>query len=234
MSTEAFIPLNMDRSVAVCIRPGDQRWQAAPQAPVKRWPLEREAAESGQVTSLVEYLPNARFPEHQHPGGEEIWVLDGVFSDEGGDYPAGSYLRSPAGSRHSPFSESGCLIFVKLNQFADDDTREVRMLPCDQVWGKRPDGVVECVLHRFVAEETLLCCCAPGQAVELRQGPGELLVLSGSLQSAEGDLPALSWLRRPDLAAQALASRDGAVLMVKSADPATDTMQTARSGRYPE
>jgi hypothetical protein len=219
MTTESFVPLNMDRHVKVCVRPGDQSWQAAPQAPIKRWPLEREASESGQVTSLVEYLPGAHFPAHLHPKGEEIWVIDGVFSDEGGDYPAGSYLRSPAGSSHSPFSEQGCLIFVKLNQFADMDDCKVRMLSSDQVWSKTADGVVECVLHSFATEVTVLCCCAPGQAVALPQGHGELLVLSGSLQSVEGDLPALSWLRCPDLVGQKLASRNGAVLMIKSAGP---------------
>lgn len=219
MTTEPFVPLNMDRRVQVCVRPGDQHWQDAPQAPVKRWPLEREAPESGQVTSLVEYLPHARFPEHQHPNGEEIYVLDGVFSDESGDYPAGSYLRSPAGSRHSPFSEPGCLIFVKLNQFADNDTREVRLRPSEQAWSKRADGALVTVLHRFAEEETMLCRCAAGQAVELPAGAGELLVLAGSLQSADGDLPALTWLRCPDLAGQGLASREGAALLVKSAAP---------------
>ncbi|WP_373184520.1 cupin domain-containing protein [Halopseudomonas sp.] len=216
MTTDSFVPLNMDRRIAVCVRPGDQTWQDAPQAPVRRWPLEREAPESGQVTSLVEYLPNARFPEHQHPAGEEIHVLAGVFSDESGDYPPGSYLRSPAGSRHSPFSREGCVIFVKLNQFAAGDTREVRLRPSHQTWEKRADGAVICVLHRFAEEETVLYSCAAGQAVDLPAGPGELLVLAGSLQSADGDLPALSWLRRPDLAGHGLASREGTVLLVKS------------------
>lgn len=217
MSSEPFVPLNMDRRRAVCVRPTDQIWQDAPQAPVRRWPLEREAPESGQVTSLVEYLPAARFPEHQHPNGEEIYVLEGVFSDETGDYPAGSYLRSPAGSRHSPFSADGCLIFVKLNQFADEDRATVRLRPSGQNWSKRADGAVICMLHRFAGEETVLYSCAAGQALILPSGFGELLVLTGSLQSAEGDLPALTWLRRPDLAGHGLASREGAVVLVKSA-----------------
>ncbi|WP_339843975.1 cupin domain-containing protein [uncultured Halopseudomonas sp.] len=215
-----FVPLNMDRRLRVCIRPGDQHWQSAPQAPIRRWPLEREAPESGQVTSLVEYLPEARFPQHTHPNGEEIYVLEGVFSDETGDYPAGSYLRSPAGSRHSPFSEEGCLIFVKLNQFAQKDAAQVRLRPSEQSWGKRAAGAVVSVLHSFTAEETLLYSCSAGQALDLPAGPGELLVLSGSLQSAEGDMPALTWLRHPDLADHGLASRAGAVLLVKSRAPA--------------
>ena len=217
MTHDAFVPLNMDRCLAVCIRPADQVWQDAPQAPIRRWPLEREAPESGQVTSLVEYLPEARFPEHRHPNGEEIYVLEGTFSDETGDYPAGSYLRSPAGSRHSPFSEPGCLIFVKLNQFAEHDSVTLRLRPSEQKWAKRADGAVICMLHRFAGEETVLYSCAAGQAPNLPAGPGELLVLAGSLQSAEGDMPPLTWLRLPDLAGHGLASREGAVLLVKSA-----------------
>lgn len=122
-----FQPLRMDRCQPCRVGPQDQHWQAAPQAPIRRWQLEREAPESGQVTSLVEYLPGARFPVHRHPAGEEILVLEGVFSDDSGNYAAGSYLRSPAGSEHAPFSEPGCLIFVKLNQFAGDDQATVRL-----------------------------------------------------------------------------------------------------------
>lgn len=56
------------------------------------------------MTSIVEYAPNAYFSEHPHPQGEEIFVLQGVFSDQEGDSPAGSYLRNPPNSRHQPFS----------------------------------------------------------------------------------------------------------------------------------
>ena len=50
---------------------------------------------------------------HRHFGGEEIFVLEGVFADEFGEYPAGTWLRSPHMSMHKPFSREGCLIFVK-------------------------------------------------------------------------------------------------------------------------
>ena len=58
--------------------------------------------ESGQVTSVVRYQPGATFPEHGHPEGEEILVLDGTFSDEHGDWPAGTYLLNPEGFHHAP------------------------------------------------------------------------------------------------------------------------------------
>ena len=52
---------------------------------------------------------------HVHPGGEEILVLEGVFYDEHGDYPAGSWLRNPRYSEHTPFTgKEGALIYVKV------------------------------------------------------------------------------------------------------------------------
>ena len=73
--------------------------------------------ESGQVTSIVRYVTDSNFPTHDHPEGEEILVLEGVFSDEHGDWPAGTYLLNPEGFRHTPFSKPGCELLVKLRQF---------------------------------------------------------------------------------------------------------------------
>ncbi|MCP9868715.1 cupin domain-containing protein, partial [Cyanobium sp. Cruz-8D1] len=63
--------------------------------------------------ALVRWAPGTAFQPHSHPGGEEIVVLDGVFQDEQGSYPGGSWLRNPAGSAHQPWSEPGCTIWVK-------------------------------------------------------------------------------------------------------------------------
>ena len=73
------------------------------------------------MTSLVRYAPGDAFPEHEHPQGEEILVLDGVFSDEHGDYPAGTFPMNPHGIRHSPCSQPGCTLFVRLRQYPGND-----------------------------------------------------------------------------------------------------------------
>lgn len=213
----AFTPLNMDRRQAVCVRPGDQPWLDAPQAPVRRWPLEREAPESGEVTSLVEYLPGAQFPQHRHPHGEEILVLSGVFSDESGDYPAGSYLRSPAGSRHSPFSQPGCVLFVKLNQFAEQDTATVRLLPQQLCWQTLSPGLERADLHLFAAEHSALWRSTSAMPVPLPEhARGEILVLEGSLMLADEVLPAGSWLRLPGFDQVPLSTAEATVLLVKT------------------
>jgi len=63
--------------------------------------------------ALVRWAPGTVFQPHGHPGGEEILVLEGVFQDEHGTYPAGGWLRNPPGSVHRPWSEAGCTIWVK-------------------------------------------------------------------------------------------------------------------------
>jgi len=70
-------------------------------------------------TALVRWAPGTRFQAHRHWGGEEIYVIDGVFEDEYGRYPAGSWLRSPHLSQHRPFSAQGCTILVKTGHLVD-------------------------------------------------------------------------------------------------------------------
>lgn len=72
-------------------------------------------------TALVRWAPGTRFNPHRHCGGEEIYVLDGVFEDEFGRYPAGSWLRSPHLSAHCPFSIEGCTILVKTGHLLQDE-----------------------------------------------------------------------------------------------------------------
>jgi anti-sigma factor ChrR (cupin superfamily) len=69
----------------------------------------------GVSTALVNWAPHTRFNTHSHPGGEEILVLQGLFRDEQGEYPAGTWLRSPRWSRHTPFTGAeGATILVKV------------------------------------------------------------------------------------------------------------------------
>ncbi|MDX1398399.1 MAG: cupin domain-containing protein, partial [Oceanospirillum sp.] len=68
----------------------------------------------GQHTALVKWPAGERFQPHRHFGGEEILVISGTFKDEHGDYPAGSWLRSPHMSEHNPFVDEETLIMVKV------------------------------------------------------------------------------------------------------------------------
>ena len=100
--------INGDLAVRVAVDTAAMEWTASSSGTVWRKRVHLVGpAESGQVTSVVRYEPSSTFHGHHHPDGEEILVLDGVFSDEHGDWPAGTYLLNPEGFRHAPFSRDG-------------------------------------------------------------------------------------------------------------------------------
>ena len=115
--------------------------QTSPADGVERCPLERGGGESGHATSLVRFRPGATFPGHAHPVGEELLILDGVFSDEHGDYPTGTYMRNRSGIRHELFTCKGCIFFVKLCQFAAGDHSEIRVDITTGAFTPVPPGV---------------------------------------------------------------------------------------------
>lgn len=190
--------IHADFTLPAIVPAAAQSWIASPQAGVDRVMLDRVGAEKARATSLVRYAPASDFPPHAHPGGEEILVLEGVFSDESGDYPAGWYLRNPPGSAHRPASREGAVIFVKLRQMAPDDQATVRIDTHDPANWVRRDGHEACPLHRHPIERVDLLRLAPGRAV--LDGPFEgmeLLVLAGTLHTADVRHPPRSWLRLP-------------------------------------
>ncbi|PSL16205.1 ChrR-like anti-ECFsigma factor [Marinobacterium halophilum] len=193
--------LNMDFSQRLVIDTHSLDWLPSPAPGVRRKPLEREQKESGHTTSIVEYAPGTAFSSHPHPLGEEIFVLEGVFSDEDGDYPAGSYIRNPPGSQHAPFSHEGCVIFVKLNQFSPDDLASVRIQARTQPWQPGVGGLEVMSLHEFEGEHTALVKWPAGERFQPHRhfGGEEILVLSGEFCDEYGRYPAGSWLRSPHL-----------------------------------
>ena len=59
-------------------------WEASPMAGVERKPLDRVGDEVARASSIVRYAAGSGYSAHTHGGGEEILVLEGVFSDEHG------------------------------------------------------------------------------------------------------------------------------------------------------
>ncbi|NOJ19778.1 cupin domain-containing protein [Vibrio jasicida] len=193
--------LNMDFSQRLVINTAQQDWIASPALGVWRKPLEREAKESGHTTSVVRYEPNSQFSTHPHPYGEEILVLEGVFSDEHGDYPAGTYLRNPPGSQHAPFSKDGCVILVKLNQFDPNDLETVRINTNQTEWLPGIGGLEVMPLHNFEHEHVALVKWPKGEKFQPHRhfGGEEIFVLSGEFNDELGHYPLHTWLRNPHM-----------------------------------
>lgn len=193
--------LNMDFGQRVSIDTSQQDWVASPLAGVWRKPLAREDAERGHATSLVRYEPGASFSAHDHPNGEEILVLEGTFSDETGDYPAGTYLRNPQGFRHAPFSSDGCVILVKLHQFQSNDKLRVCVDINTAQWLPGQSRLQVLPLHDFEGERVALVHWPAGEKFQshVHAGGEEIYVISGELIDEHGRYPAGTWIRNPHM-----------------------------------
>lgn len=210
--------LNMQLDEAVVINTSEQEWEASPMPGVWRKPLAREAAEHGHTTSIVRYDPDSSFSAHKHPQGEEILVLEGVFSDQHGNYPAGTYLRNPPGSSHAPFSEKGCVLLVKLDQFDPEDTESVRIDTNKTDWLAGEGKYQIMPLHDFNHESVALMKCPAYTKFSPHQhfGGEEVYVLSGAIMDEYGCYPAGTWMRSPHNSEHCPYVEDETVIWIKT------------------
>ena len=211
--------INADFSERAVVRPGDVAWVPSPMAGVERIMLDRIGDEVARATSIVRYAPGSHFSAHQHDGGEEFLVLEGIFSDEHADYPAGTYVRNPIGTAHVPRSEDGCTILVKLHQF-DADDREQKAIaapPNAFVPTDRP-GSSAFELHRHDSECVSFLRIDPQSPMaELRHPLGaEFFVIEGEFADENGIYPQQSCLRMPPDSAHTLRSDTGCLLWMKT------------------
>jgi len=227
-----MILLNSDFSQRAIITPDDHQWVASPQPGVERVMLDRIGREQARATSLVRYAPGSDFPEHRHPGGEEILVLSGTFTENGTDYPAGWYLRSPDGSSHQPSSRDGTTIFVKLRQMSAAERQPVRINTKDDTnWHGQPQRNI-CPLFSGASETVLLQRTAPGERIfgKPAAGGAEILLLEGELRTPKGRYRTGSWLRFPPGEMPTLtASASGALFYIKTGHLSPTTLTGALS-----
>lgn len=212
--------LNADFSQTVVIRPEQYHWRASPANGVKRMMLDRIGDEVARATTIVRFAPNSSFDPHTHGGGEEYLVLDGVFSDEHADYPAGTYVRNPIGTTHRPhIGPEGAVILVKLCQFDPTDaaqlvinTRQAAFQP------GAAEGISVLPLHNHGEEYVRLVRFAPGAHLKQHLHPGgeEVYVIEGVLQDEHGAYQAGSWLRSPHGSGHAPFSDQGCLIYIKT------------------
>jgi anti-sigma factor ChrR (cupin superfamily) len=209
--------LNMDFSQRVVIDSSTTDWTPSRMPGVCRKPLAREKAERGHATSIVRYAPGARFAAHDHPLGEEILVLEGTFSDETGDYPAGTYLRNPEGFRHAPFSDAGCILLVKLHQFQPGDSAHVVIDTHTAPWLPGNGQLQVMPLHQHQSEQVALVKWPAGEQFQAHShfGGEEIFVISGEFKDELGSYPSGSWIRSPHLSQHRPYVEEDTIIWVK-------------------
>jgi anti-sigma factor ChrR (cupin superfamily) len=180
--------------------------------------LDRRGDEVARATSIVRYEPGAKFAAHTHDLGEEIFVLEGVFSDETGDYPAGNYIMNPPGSSHAPFSKTGCLLFVKLRHLGPDQQHRGVIDTTRTPWlqGLVPGLKVMPLMQQGTG--STLVRWAPQTFFNPHRhfGGEEIFVVEGVFEDEHGRYPQGSWIRSPHMSQHQPFSREGCTIFVKT------------------
>jgi anti-sigma factor ChrR (cupin superfamily) len=211
--------LHADLSERVVVESESLDWADSPMIGVQRRMLERDGDEIARATSLVRYAPHSSFTPHQHELGEEFLALDGVFQDELGQYPAGTYVKNPAGSSHSPFTETGCTLFVKLRYQDPSDHERVVINSQSADWyqGLVP-GLTVMPLANVGTTNTALVRWAPGTYFNPHRhyGGEEIFVVDGVFEDEHGRYPTGSWIRSPHMSMHQPFSKEGCTIFVKT------------------
>ena len=215
------ISLRADFNLREVVLPEDYEWVSSPMPGVERMMLDRIGDEVARATSIVRFEPNSSFSAHDHGGGEEFLVLEGVFSDEHFDYPAGTYVRNPVGTAHTPrIGVEGSTILVKLHQFKreDQDQKHIDTLTCTFSPGT-VDGIERCSLHCYASERVTVEKWTPNTQgpKHVHEGGEELFVMTGRLNDELGSYPRGTWLRNPPGSSHAcFTEAEGATVWIKT------------------
>ena len=211
--------LNTDYSKRVVIKLSNLEWVDSPVCGIQRQLIERGGGEVARATSIVRYAPGSVFENHQHDLGEEILVLDGVFSDESGNFGPGTYIKNPPGSSHTPGSAEGCALFVKLRHLDPADSERIVIDTKRAAWlqGMVP-GLSVLPLSEFGTQHTALVRWAPGTQFNSHRhyGGEEIYVLEGVFEDEFGSYSAGTWIRSPHLSVHQPFSQEGCTILVKT------------------
>ena len=214
--------LNADRSRFAAMRTSEMDWQSSPSPGVWRKRLELiGGAETGLVTSVVRYQAGGRFAEHRHPEGEEFLVLEGTFSDETEDYPAGSYVLNPPGSHHTPFSRDGCVLFVKLRQFAGAGRQHLAIDTGNGAWRRTAlpgQDIFPLYRQRGFPDSMRLTRLAAGTEIPPHDHTtgAEIFILSGGYEDGTGRYREGDWIRYPPGSRHGMSTGDGCTFYLKT------------------
>lgn len=210
--------INSDYSKRVVINHHNLPWVPSPEAGVERRMLERHGGEIAKATSIVRYQPNSLFQSHTHELGEEILVLDGVFSDEAGDYPAGTYIMNPPGSSHSPHSKTGCTLFVKLRHLGPDQVEREMIDTCSAPWFQGMVPGLNVMPLMLQGSGSTLVRWAPQTYFNPHKhfGGEEIFVVDGVFEDEHGCYSAGTWIRSPHMSLHQPFSREGCTIFVKT------------------
>ena len=192
--------INDDIRKKVVVHPRNKQWTAEHSGMCETLYLDLVDKVKPVATKLVRISPSSILPPEMIGGGKEVLVLEGTYNDQRGEYPTGSYMRFPPGTKQEAFTDKGCLLFVKTWQFEPTDRKRVN-IDAFRAEMKRPrkrQGVVLQQLYSDYREDVRIEHWERNHRLVIHQCNGlEVLLLSGEFFEPSASYKPLSWVRLP-------------------------------------
>jgi len=209
-----MVNFNLDISKKVVIDTTNKTNKSLSKNGITKVILEGELENSEQTSSIIEYSPNTQLQIWSHPFGEEIFVLEGIFSNKNGDYPAGTYIRNSSMISDKSFSKKGCKIFIKSNQTNSIDNTQIVIDTNISKWLKGYGNLEVIPLY----ENTALVKWPKSEKFvqHSHYGGEEIFVLKGEFIDEHGRYPKGTWLRSPHLSTHFPFVEEETIIFVKT------------------
>lgn len=210
--------LNNDFARAVVVNTLEIPWQQEQSSEVLFRMLEQSNSECSRTTSITRLKSGAVISPLENVAGEEIIVFEGTYTDESGEYPAGSYIKNSTATRPVSVTQTDCTLFIKRGHLQQGDIERVVVDTHNSVWRQGMVGGLSVLpLSEFKGEHSALVRWQPGTVFNPHRhwGGEEIYVLDGVFEDEFGCYPAGTWMRSPHLSQHAPFSREGCTIFVK-------------------
>lgn len=215
--------VNADLTRHVIVHTADMAWEETGHPGIRQKRLERlNDPVKGRETLLMRLDPDTALPTMETPARMEIYVVEGAYTDEHGDHPAGTYIQYPPGFSHSPSSKAGCVLFVKRRNGRGGehlviDTNRDEWQP----WGHRGGKMIRFYKDDGGFEAAHIGDMRPNAQIPEHDHPGgeEIFIFGGAMADEFGVCKPGTWVRFPVGLRHTPASLDdGCKLYVREGD----------------
>jgi anti-sigma factor ChrR (cupin superfamily) len=213
------LQLHSDFAQRYVVDTNSLHWLPSPTPGIDRRMVERDGGEIARASTVVRYAAGSTFPSHRHDLGEEILVLEGSFSDAHGEYGAGTYIKNPPGSSHSPSTLVGCVLWVKLRHLDPADVVRTVVDTRQAAWHQGlVSGLTVLPLSEFGTTHTAMVRWAPQTFFNPHRhyGGEEIFVVDGVFEDEHGRYEKGTWIRSPHMSQHQPFSREGCTILVKT------------------
>ncbi len=201
--------MNDNYETRALINTNDLEWENTQNKGIYKKLLSKKENEK---TSILKIEENSKLNNDSKINSVEIFVLEGVYKNEFGEFKSGTYLNLPNENEAFVTSSSGCVIFRKEN--CDKGIENIIIDTNSTPWLKGQGNLEVMPLYT----QTALVKWPQNERFipHKHWGGEEIFVLKGRFMDEYGIYPESSWIRSPHLSTHFPFVEEETIIFVKT------------------